>query len=144
VKLRRLIVPTLLPLALSFCAVVLLYALFHSGLARLVGSTDAGAGAEMRGPIIAQEEGDETEVPPEQIDKYIAIYRAMQRDHSLNVEQAAQQQGLTLGAFRDIEHKIERDDMIRERVREALRNKPSESGTTGALPEASPSAQAPK
>ncbi len=144
VKLRRLIVPTLLPLALSFCATVVFYALFHTGLARLVGSVDPEAVAQMSAPTVAQEqgeEGDENEVAPEQIDKYIAIYLAMQHDHSLNVEQAAQQQGLTLSAFRDIERKIERDDVIRERVREALRNKPPESGTTKPLPKASPSGQ---
>ncbi len=143
-KLCRLIVPTLLPLVLAFCAAVVLDALAPAGLARIVGTADAGAVIQVRAPIVAQEqgeEGDENEVPPEQVDKYVAIYRAMQRDHSLTVEQAAERQGLTLSAFRDIEHKIERDDMMRERVREALRNKPTESGATGASPEASPAGQ---
>jgi len=142
--LRRLIVPTLLPLLLAFFGAVTLYALAPAGLARLGGTADAGAAIEVRAPIMAQgqqEEGDENEVAPEQVDKYVAIYRAMQRDHSLTVEQAAERQGLTLSAFRDIEHKIERDDMMRERVREALRSNSTQSGTGGAASEASPSGQ---
>jgi hypothetical protein len=73
-------------------------------------------------PILAQDEdaGDETEVPPAQIDKYIEVYKATQRDHSLTVEQAAAQQGLTLEAFRQLENKIEQDDSAREHVRDAL------------------------
>jgi hypothetical protein len=73
-------------------------------------------------PILAQDEdgGDETEVPPAQIEKYIEVYKATQRDHSLTVEQAAAQQGLTLEAFRQLENKIEQDDSAREHVRDAL------------------------
>jgi hypothetical protein len=73
-------------------------------------------------PILAQDEdaGDENEVPPAEIDKYIEVYKATQRDHSLTVEQAAAQQGLTLEAFRQLENKIEQDDSAREHVRDAL------------------------
>ncbi len=73
-------------------------------------------------PIVAQDEdaGDETEVPPAELNKYIEVYKATQRDHSLTVEQAAAQQGLTLGAFRQLENKIEQDDSAREHVRDAL------------------------
>jgi hypothetical protein len=90
-----------------------------------------------RNPLFAQEAEEEEEVPPEEIEKYIAVYKAMQRDHSLTVERAAAQQGLTLAQFRQIENKVERDDLIRERVREALRNKPS-SPVWHASPQASP------
>jgi hypothetical protein len=74
-------------------------------------------------PALAQEAADdeESEVPPDQVEKYIAVYKAMQRDHNLKVEQAAAAQGLSLSAFRDIEERVERDDMIRDRVRQALR-----------------------
>ena len=73
-------------------------------------------------PILAQDEdsGDEPEVPPAEINKYIEVYKATQRDHSLTVEQAALQQGLTLEAFRQLENKIEQDDSAREHVRDAL------------------------
>ena len=71
---------------------------------------------------LAQDEdaGDENEVPPAEINKYIEVYKATQRDHSLTVEQAAAQQGLTLEAFRQLENKIEQDDSAREHVRDAL------------------------
>ncbi|MHB8382143.1 MAG: hypothetical protein ACYDC3_07355 [Candidatus Binataceae bacterium] len=65
---------------------------------------------------------DQGEVPPEQVEKYIAIYKATQSNHSLTVEQAAAQQGLTVPEFRKLEGRIERDDALRARVRKALRH----------------------
>lgn len=70
---------------------------------------------------------DQSEVPPEQVEKYIAIYKATQANHSLTVEQAATQQGLTVSQFRTLEGKIERDDALRARVRKALRNSTSKT-----------------
>jgi hypothetical protein len=83
-------------------------------------------------PIVAQDAdtGDEAEVPPAEIDKYIEVYKATQRDHRLTVEQAAAQQGLTLEAFRQLENKIEQDDSAREHVRDALQA----AATAGASP----------
>jgi len=77
----------------------------------------------------AQEDqgSDDTELPPDQVEKYINVYRAMQRDHSLDIEHAASRQGLTVQAFREIESKVERDDLVREHVRQALANKSSDS-----------------
>ena len=56
----------------------------------------------------------------------------MQKDHNLTVEQAASKQGLTVAEFRQLEGKIERDDMLRERVRKALRHatNPNEKDTS--------------
>ena len=56
-------------------------------------------------------------VSPEQIQKYVAVYRAMQRDHSLSIEQAAAAQGLTVSAFRELEQRIESDDLARDDAR---------------------------
>jgi hypothetical protein len=47
-------------------------------------------------------DSDEIEVPPADIEKYVAVYEAMQRDRTLTVDQAATQNGLTLQAFRDL------------------------------------------
>lgn len=66
--------------------------------------------------------GNDDSVSPKQIQQYVAVYRAMQRNHSLTVEQASSQQGLTVSAFRDIEQKIERNDQIHLRVREELQS----------------------
>jgi hypothetical protein len=59
-------------------------------------------------------------VSPEQIQKYVAVYRAMQRDHSLSVEQAAAAQGLSVSAFRELEQRIESDELARDDARAAL------------------------
>jgi hypothetical protein len=83
-----------------------------------------GHNHSFRGPLEAaqaQEAGGEApEVPPDQVEKYINAYKAMQRNHSLTVDEAASQQGLSVKQFRDIEGKIERDDMLREHVRQVL------------------------
>ena len=89
----------------------------------------------------AQEEqpSDDAELPPDKVEKYINVYKAMQRDHGLAVEQAAGAQGLSLEAFREIESKVERNELVRERVRQALASKSSPS----AEPTASRSPKAP-
>ena len=87
-------------------------------------SVFADAGATLRVAVLAQREGqddEESQIPPEQIEKYVAVYKAMQHNHNLSVDQASAAQGLSVDAFRDIESRIERDDLIRDRVRRALR-----------------------
>lgn len=81
------------------------------------------------GTRLAQAEapGDEQEVSPQDFEKYIAVYKATQKNHSLTVEQAAEQQGLTIAQFRELEAKIERDDTLREKARRRLRNSSSSS-----------------
>ncbi len=69
-----------------------------------------------------QADDQDTDVPTSQVDKYISVVVAMQKDHNLTVEQAASKQGLTVAQFRQLEGRIERDDTLRERVRKALRH----------------------
>lgn len=83
--------------------------------------TDQLAAEPVAAVVVAQNDNDEEEVPPGQVDKYIGVYEAMQKDHSLTVDQAASKEGLTVAQFRDLERRIERDDTLRERVRKALR-----------------------
>ena len=73
---------------------------------------------------------DEDAVPTAQVDKYIAVYSAMQKNHSLSVEQAASRQGLSVEEFRALEDKIERNPTVHERVLDAL--KASASGPKAA------------
>ncbi len=77
----------------------------------------SGPGSRARSP-----DDDDKDVPTSQVDKYISVYEAMQKDHNLTVEQAASKQGLTVAQFRQLENKIEADDTLRERVRKALRH----------------------
>ena len=79
--------------------------------------------AEPAAPAAQDEtDDDEKDVPTSQVDEYISVYEAMQKDHNLTVEQAASRQGLTVAQFRQLEGRIERDDTLRERVRKALRH----------------------
>jgi hypothetical protein len=79
--------------------------------------------AEQAVPASAAEaDDDDKDVPTSQVDRYISVYEAMQKDHNLTVEQAASKQGLTVAQFRSLENKIESDDVLRERVRKALRH----------------------
>ncbi len=73
---------------------------------------------------MAQDQGDDEDrdVPTSQVDKYISVYEAMQKNHDLTVEQASSREGLTVEQFRALENKIEADDTLRERVRKALRH----------------------
>lgn len=87
--------------------------------------------------VFAQDDddGDDTTTEkgasPEQIEKYVAVYRAMQRNHSMTIEQATAAQGLTVGAFRDLEQRIESNDLSRDDARRALAA-PSQSATPSA------------
>jgi hypothetical protein len=68
---------------------------------------------------------------PDQIEKYVAVYRAMQRNHNLTIEQAAAAQGLTVATFRELEQRIESDELARDHARRALAApEPSEAVTT--------------
>lgn len=70
---------------------------------------------------------------PDEIQKYVAVYRAMQHNHSMTVQQAAAAQGLTVAAFRDLERRIESDDLARDDARRALAA-PADGATPAAEP----------
>ncbi|MGO9061949.1 MAG: hypothetical protein ACLQU2_31955 [Candidatus Binataceae bacterium] len=87
-----------------------------------------------------EEDSGSDEVPPDQVDKYVNVYQAMQRDRTLTVDQAAAQQHLTIQQFRDIEAKIERDGVLRERVRrELLKSAQEKSNALKPKPQSAPS-----
>jgi hypothetical protein len=89
----------------------------------------ANFSASLRRPMLAQDSDDsipdEDAVPTAQVDKYIAVYSAMQKNHSLSVEQAASRQGLSVEEFRALEDKIERNPTVHERVLDALKTSAS-------------------
>ncbi len=71
---------------------------------------------------VAQEsnDSDANEVSPAQLEKYVAVYKAMQRDRSLNVDSAAAANGMTLDAFRALESRVQHDEAALQRAREEL------------------------
>ena len=96
---------------------------------------------------VAQDDDDESpadEVSPSQLDSYVNVYQAMQRDRTMTVEQAAAQQHMTVAQFRDIEAKIERDGVLRERVRrELLKTAQEKSNALRLKPQSAPSSSVP-
>jgi len=97
----------------------------------------AAAASSHFGPLLAQgsDDEDDNEVPPDQIEKYVAVYRDMQRDRSLTVESAAAKEGLTVSAFRQLEQKVEHDDAALERARSGLQAAASQSSASTSSPE---------
>ena len=95
------------------------------------GAVAMGAELSSASPrYVAQDDdvpSDENDVAPQDVDKYIKVYKAMQQDRNLTVEQASAQQGLSVPQFRSLEDKIERNDALREHVRDALKPKAAAS-----------------
>jgi hypothetical protein len=72
-------------------------------------------------PIIGQNVGaDENEVSTDEVEKYVSVYKAMQRNRSLTVNQATAAQGLTIQQFRQLENRVQRDDAALQQARDEL------------------------
>ena len=121
------------PTAVLCGVTCVLASLIGMALARGTGAAlpaqDRAASIRAAMQLVQDEEGsgDEADVPPQDVDKYIKVYQAMQHNRNLTVEQAAAAQGLTVAAFRSLEDRIERNDALREHVRDALKPQASPS-----------------
>ncbi len=94
----------------------------------------AGPCGARRVQLFAQgDAGGDGEIAPAQIEKYVAVYKSMQRNRSLTIDRAAARQGLTVAQFRALERKIEHDDAAREQAREELQS--AAAGTKAPAPE---------
>jgi len=101
--------------------------------------------------VQGEEASPASDVSPEQISKYVKVYEMMRADRNLTVDQAAGKQGFSLDDFRELESKIERDDLVRDRVRQELEQhaqkhsstKPAESAVKGSSSNGGASGQAP-
>jgi len=60
------------------------------------------------------------EVSADEIEKYVSVYKAMQRNRTLTVNQAAAAQGLTVEQFRQLENRVQRDDAALQQARDEL------------------------
>jgi hypothetical protein len=103
-------------------AILLVAAVAGYSFARLRNAANTQAVTTIRSLNLTQDEdqGESNDVSPAQVEQYIKVYAAMQRDRTLTVDQATAQQHLTVDQFRDIEARIERDGVLRERVRREL------------------------
>lgn len=93
----------------------------------------ASASSRSAIPATAQSDSDtdESEVTSAQIEKYVAVYKAMQHDRSLTVDAAAAEKGMTLAAFRQLEGLVQRDEGALQQVRRKLQASASEPAPSG-------------
>ena len=88
-------------------------------------------------PLMGQDDDDDANpntVPPADVQKYISVYKTMDGNRSLTVEQAAAEKGLTIEQFRQLEDRIQRDDTAMEQVREQLQAAAKGSFKTNPVP----------
>ncbi len=137
------------PLLLAF-VVVLVAAAAGFSIAKIRTLTEPGtlATAPVWNPTqnLTQDDQDaeNNEVSPAQVEQYLKVYKAMQRDRTLTVEQATAAQHLTVQQFRDVEARIERDGVLRERVRrELLKTAEEKSNALKLKPQSAPSPSQP-
>jgi hypothetical protein len=126
-------------------ALVLIAAAGGFAIARIGTLSTSGPSGSIPGLQLGQDDDDSEsqDVPPAQIEKYVNVYQAMQRNRTLTVEQASAQQHLSVQEFRDIESKIERDGVLRERVRrELLKTAEEKSNALKLKPQSAPSSSA--
>lgn len=60
------------------------------------------------------------EVTPEELQLYIDVYTTMQADHDLTIDQVLAQKHITLAQFRNVERRVQHQDRLVHKVREAL------------------------
>jgi hypothetical protein len=93
------------------------------------GLVSQGQRQRLQRVIVQAEDTDENEVSTDEVDKYVAVYKAMQRNRSLTVDQAASAQGLTTRQFRELENRVQRDEaalqQARDELQAAARNSPA-------------------
>jgi hypothetical protein len=64
--------------------------------------------------------GEPDHVSQEEIDLYITVYTTMQADHDLTLETVLTQKSVTLAQFRSVERRVQKQDRLVRKVREAL------------------------
>lgn len=60
------------------------------------------------------------DVSPEELEVYIGVYTAMQADHDITLDQMLVQKNITLEQFRNIERRVQKQERLVRKVREAL------------------------
>lgn len=66
------------------------------------------------------DESEADQVSPSELATYIDVYTAMQADHDLTLDTILAQKGVSLDQFRVIERRIQKNDRLVRKVRDAL------------------------
>jgi hypothetical protein len=84
----------------------------------------------------AQEEGENEadQVSPSELALYIDVYTAMQANHDLTLDGILAQKGVPLEQFRNIERRVQKQDRLVRKVREALQTQAKARAETLAPP----------
>ncbi|MGH7804544.1 MAG: hypothetical protein ACREQJ_09355 [Candidatus Binatia bacterium] len=62
-------------------------------------------------------------VTESEFERYVHVLESMQADHSLGIDAAADREAMKVEEFRDIERRVQRSDLLVERLRESLKRK---------------------
>ena len=91
----------------------------------------------------AQEAGESEvdQVSPSELAIYIDVYTAMQADHDLTLESILAQKGVPLQQFRNIERRVQKQERLVRKVREALQAQAKARAESLAPPSAQAEAQ---
>ncbi len=98
----------------------------------------------------AQEAGENEadQVSPSELALYIDVYTAMQADHDLTLDSALAQRNVPLQQFRNIERRVQKQERLVRKVRDALqaqaRARAEAMAAPGARAEAPPAAAPPQ
>jgi hypothetical protein len=68
-------------------------------------------------------DADSGNVTESEFQIYLRVLEAMQADRSLSIETAVDQEHIPLDKFRDIEQRVQRNDVLVDRVRQTLRER---------------------
>ena len=122
---RRMILPVLSILLCEFAACLVPYPA-SSGVLRQPASQ-----------VIVQEvpstRPGET-VSSSEVEKYVAVYDAMHRNHKLTLQEAAAAQGLSLAEFRDLEQKVEQNEAARSQAKAELMKRAEQQSAPSQAP----------
>lgn len=69
---------------------------------------------------VTEEEEEEHGVTESDVERYIEVYAAMQADHTLTIDEALEPHQMTVGQFRSLERRIQREQRWVDRVRSEL------------------------
>ena len=133
---RRNLVPAGLSLAIALVAIAAPRAYFSGYYSDR--PLSARRSLEPQRVMAGADDSDENEVSTDDVDKYVAVYKAMQRNKNLTVDEAAAAQGLTTRQFRELEDRVQRDEaalqQARDELQAAVQNSPTAGGRSVTLP----------
>lgn len=81
----------------------------------LIGALLFGMRPEAQEPVSPSDD-----VTPEELQLYIDVYTAMQADHDLTIDQVLAEKNVTLEQFRSVERRVQLQDRLVHKVRDAL------------------------